>query len=158
MYQLFCIVCATFFVQFQPLAKEYDLTDFILNGQEAQSINQNLTWLRCTAGQRWTPDDTCSGQPMLLTHDETVLASNIASEQLGGSWRLPLREELEQIVCDNCGPPKINEAIFPNTPSGTFWTNTPSRKKFYWIVSFLNGNSFGVGYKSQKRYVRLVRQ
>ena len=31
---------------------------------------------------------------MLLTYDEAVLASNIASEQLNGNWRLPSREEL----------------------------------------------------------------
>ena len=94
MFQFFCIICTAFFVQFQPLAKEYDVTDFILNGQEAQYVNQNLIWLRCSAGQRWTVDETCSGQPMLLTYDEAVLASNIASEQLNGNWRLPSREEL----------------------------------------------------------------
>ena len=158
MFQFFCIICTAFFVQFQPLAKEYDVTDFILNGQEAQNINQNLIWLRCSAGQRWTVDETCSGQPMLLTYDEAVLASDIASEQLSGNWRLPTRSELEEIVCDSCGPPKINHIIFPNTPSGTFWSNKKKKKKFYWIVSFFNGNSFGVGFRTQKRYVRLVRQ
>jgi len=157
MLNIFCAVCATFFVQFQPIASEIDVSDYILNGQEATNINQNLVWLRCSAGQRWTDDEICIGQPMLLTHDEAILASNMASEQLGSSWRLPTRTELERLVCKKCSPPKINDAVFPNTPSGTFWTSTPSRKNFFWIVSFLNGNSFGVGYRGQKRYLRLVR-
>lgn len=156
MITFFCAICTIFTVQFQTVAQDSLNTDFIVSGQEATSLSQNIIWLRCSVGQRWVLDGGCAGQPLLVTHDEAVLASQMASEQLNGMWRLPTRVELESLVCMKCDAPKLNADIFPATPSGSVWTSTPSRKNFFWIVNFLNGVSYGVGYKNQRRYVRLV--
>ena len=40
-----------------------------------------------------------------------MIAIAQASEQLGGNWRLPTLKELQGLVCETCGPPKIKKNI-----------------------------------------------
>lgn len=53
--------------------------------------------------------------------------------------------------------PTIDERIFPNTPSGSFWTNASygAYKNFYWFVFFNNGGDDGEC--CYKGYIRLDR-
>ena len=75
-------------------------------------VRNNIVWLRCSVGQTWDSDSkTCTGELVKLNHDEIKIALQQASEQLGGEWRLPTLDELESLVCEECGPPKIKKKI-----------------------------------------------
>ena len=59
-----------------------------------------IEWLRCTVGQVW--DGTgCTGEVVRLDHEQTEMAIDQANDQLGKGWRLPTREELEGLVCED---------------------------------------------------------
>ena len=76
-------------------------------------VRNSITWLRCSVGQTWNSNDqTCIGSIVKLNHEEIEIATKQAAEQLGGKWRLPSLEELESLVCEECGPPKIQEKFF----------------------------------------------
>ena len=78
-------------------------------------VRNNVTWLRCSVGQTWDLEDkTCDGSIVKLNHDQIKNAIEQASNQLGGEWRLPTLEELEGLVCETCGPPKVKQKDFPN--------------------------------------------
>ena len=91
--------------------------------------------------------------------DEVAVAIKKANQQLGGEWRLPNREELESLVCIECGKVKINKKIFPQTPYEPFWTGEKNSwsKQFYWSVNFFTGHTFGRFPGSIPNFVRLVR-
>ena len=84
-------------------------------------LKHNIYWLRCSVGQTWD-NNSCTGKAIKLTMNQVNQAISKADEQLGGNWRLPTREELESIVCLECGKVKINNKIFPGTPYEPFWT------------------------------------
>ena len=89
--------------------------------------------------------------------DEVIIQAN---NQLGGFWRLPTREELENLVCMSCDKVKINDKFFPNTPYEPFWTgeknNWSKTKGFYWSVNFFTGHTFGRFPGHIPNFVRLV--
>ena len=80
-----------------------------------------IEWMRCSVGQRWN-GETCNGKIINLNHDQMDEVIKIAIEQLGSGWRLPTRKELESLVCKDCGIPKIEKDIFPNTDPVPYWT------------------------------------
>jgi hypothetical protein len=133
------------------------VNDF-LNNQDGTitHIKTGLTWQRCAVGQTWM-DGYCDGFAKTFTQKNAItLTSN-----LGGNtdWRLPTFEELRTIVDYPVKNPAINKDIFPDAPSGNFWSATSymggdKTKAFY--VSFSDGYGF---YESQdKSYqARLVR-
>ena len=86
-------------------------------------------------------------------------ALEIANEQLGGGWRLPSKAELKSIVCKECGSPKIDKEIFPNTDNAPYWTGDQSifNSKFYVSVNFHTGFSFNRFSPIKELAVRLVR-
>ena len=94
-----------------------------------------------------------------LKYKQIKFATEQASEQLGGKWRLPNRKELERIVCKSCGAVKIDTKLFPNTPAESFWTNEINgwQPKFMWTVNFFTGHTFGRFPPFIPNYVRLVR-
>ena len=83
----------------------------------------------------------------------------LANEQLGGSWRLPRRDELEGLLCTSCGPPLIDAEVFPGTSGEPYWTGQGNKiaRRFYYSVNFLNGWTFGRFLPSKQLAVRLVR-
>ena len=121
-------------------------------------LKHNIYWLRCSVGQTWD-NNSCTGKAIKLTMDQVNQAISKADEQLGGNWRLPTREELESIVCLECGKTKINNKIFPGTPYEPFWTGEKNSwsKQFYWSVNFFTGHTFGRFPGSIPNFVRLVR-
>ena len=121
-------------------------------------LKHNIYWLRCSVGQTWD-NNSCTGKAIKLTMNQVNQAISKADEQLGGNWRLPTREELESIVCLECGRVKINKKIFPGTPYEPFWTGEKNSwsKQFYWSVNFFTGHTFGRFPGSIPNFVRLVR-
>ena len=121
-------------------------------------LKHDIYWLRCSVGQVWQ-NNSCSGVAIKLTMEQVKQAIEKANEQLGGSWRLPTREELESIVCLECGKVKINDKFFPKTPYEPFWTGEKNEwsKHFYWSVNFFTGHTFGRFPGSIPNFVRLVR-
>ena len=118
---------------------------FFENGHTITDVKNNLVWLRCTLGQTWDyEENTCTGELVKLNHAEIAIAKVQASQQLGGSWRLPNLEELESLVCDKCETPKINKKYFPKISPEAYWTQTQNRlnKKMYWTVNFMTGHKY----------------
>jgi hypothetical protein len=120
---------------------------------------QKIDWLRCSVGQRWDPNEKfCVGKVLRLSHEEIEQAIAQANAQLGGSWRLPTRKELESILCHDCTPVKIDPITFPNTSAEPYWTSdinwiSPRNR---WSVSFMTGDRYGRFFPEQQLAVRLV--
>ena len=63
---------------------------FFEEGHTVRDVKNGINWLRCTVGQTWNYDtEKCDGELVKLNHLEIEEARKQASEQLGGSWRLP---------------------------------------------------------------------
>ncbi|MGM0563997.1 MAG: DUF1566 domain-containing protein [Pseudomonadota bacterium] len=137
--------------------------DFTIHGDGTVTHDATkLMWMQCSLGQSWN-GTSCSGTADdSLTWDQAfgeVQTANSGSGTLGyDDWRLPNTKELVSILEQRCHQPYINEAVFPSTPSGLFWTSSP--KMFSdvtgWYVGFkdhgLRTNGKGAPYN-----VRLVR-
>ena len=98
--------------------------------------------MKCSTGQQWN-GKTCLGQIVRLNREQIKEAIKQADEQLGGSWRLPSKAELEGIICFSCKNVKIDINFFPATPAEPFWT---SEKNYwsdfhFWSVNFYTGFS-----------------
>ena len=123
----------------------------------------HLLWLRCSVGQIWnSKTNSCEGKALKLKMSQIDEVITQANKQLGGSWRLPTRKELENLVCMSCEKSKINNKFFPNTPYEPFWTgeknNWSKSKGFYWSVNFFTGHTFGRFPGHIPNFVRLVRE
>ncbi len=112
---------------------------FITKDHIVIDLKSGVEWLRCSVGQRWNGAQ-CVGDIIKLNQEMSVKAINLADEQLGGNWRLPTREELENIVCHECNQPKIDASIFPNTPAEPFWTGEQNKysPRHVWSVKFFH--------------------
>ena len=77
-------------------------------------LKLNLLWLRCSVGQIWnSKTNSCEGKALKLKMSQIDEVITQANKQLGGSWRLPTRKELENLVCMSCEKSKINNKFFP---------------------------------------------
>ena len=132
----------------QFIAKEHIVID----------LKSGVEWLRCSVGQRWNGTE-CIGEIVRLNQEMATEAIQIAKEQLGGDWRLPTRDELENLVCHECNKPKIDKSFFPNTPIEPFWTGEQNEHspRFFWSVNFFTGHTYGRFAPFQEIAVRLVR-
>ena len=132
----------------QFIDKEHLVID-LLNGVE---------WMKCSAGQQWN-GESCFGKAIRLNRNQIKTAIKQANNQLGGSWRLPSKKELEGIICNTCEYVKIDPKFFPETPAEPFWT---SEKNFwsnnrYWSVNFFTGYSFSRFTEDKPLATRFVR-
>jgi hypothetical protein len=122
--------------------------------------------------------DTTFGAPNCSTKDNCntdAFTNAVNTKGLCGKndWRMPTKEELMKlVVCsdgkydtdgsctnyDSVAQPTINTTYFPNTVSDWYWSSSPyaSSSSLAWLVSFVNGNSYGYD-KSSNSFVRLVR-
>jgi hypothetical protein len=119
-----------------------------------------LMWMRCSGGQQWQ-GDRCVGPVASLSLDE----AQSEAEQLnrGGAaffndWRVPSLRELATITDRRCENPRADLAVFPDTPSSTYWTATPRAGdvKRRWAMSF-GGAGVVVAGKDERFHLRLVR-
>ena len=131
---------------------------FIAKDHIVIDLQSGVEWLRCSVGQRWDGAQ-CVGEIVKLNQEMSVQAIELANEQLGGNWRLPTREELENIVCQECSRPKIDASIFPNTPAEPFWTGEQNQysPRHIWSVNFFTGHTYGRFMPFQDLVIRLVR-
>ena len=132
---------------------------FFNEGLVVRDVKNNIIWLRCTVGQTWNNDtERCDGEIIKLNHQEIEQAVTQASEQLGGTWRLPDLEELEDLVCANCSAPKVYEKYFPSISPEAYWSATKNRfnSKMYWTVNFMTGHNYSRFFYYQQLPVLLV--
>jgi hypothetical protein len=134
---------------------------FFEEGHLVTDVRNNIVWLRCSVGQRWDYDTgKCVGKVVKLNQQEIKDAIIQANQQLGGTWRLPTREELETLVCEDCGPPKIREKYFPTIEREAYWTGSQNyfNSKMYWSVNFMTGHSYSRFFAYQQLPVLLVKE
>ena len=143
-----------FYFFFTPLHSK----NFIDKGHYVIDLNKRIEWLKCTVGQNWNEFD-CDGLPVRLSLIEANRLLPKISEELGGSWRLPSRDELKSLVCEECKGSKINSEIFPNTLAEPYWTGDRNwwSPKFFWSVNFFTGHTYGRFTPEKELLVRFVR-
>jgi hypothetical protein len=138
---------------YQPAATQMSYTVHADN-----TITDNVTglvWRRCSQGKN--DDATCTGTAPTYTWENAI--SQCANEAAdGGGWRLPNIKELFSIVNLSGSAPYIDQAAFPATVTGYYWSSTtyvPSTTSALYVP-------FGSGYvvnggKTSPNYVRCVR-
>lgn len=136
-------------------------SDFIDNGNGTVThLITGLIWQRCSVGQYWD-GKSCVGKATDFTWYEALQQARDNKYLNYDDWYLPNKNELASIIEFSCFQPAVNAALFPNTPSWSYWSSSPNDYNDFmtggaWYISFYNvyinsidkGNSF---------YVRLVR-
>lgn len=140
---------------------------YVVKGAKIHDTRNNLTWMRCSLGQRWDDAGHCQGAARRIAHMQ-------AHQEEFNTWRLPTLTEIKTLVAGHCKDPVIDGILFPDTPSG--WYHTSSKKGSYcWYLNFADGRAshehgvfggsyglghgYGYGYKDcgGDGYLRLVR-
>ena len=131
---------------------------YIIKDDRVIDLRSGVEWLRCSLGQQFE-EGACTGDVLRLSQVEVKEAIQIANRELGGTWRLPTRKELEFLICETCPAPKINISVFPGTVSEPYWTGQRNwiSPKNLWSVNFMTGHSYGRFFPYQRLAVRLVR-
>jgi hypothetical protein len=120
-------------------------------------------WMRCSIGQSWN-GSACDKTPAPLSWQAAVDAALAANTQGGyakhDDWRMPAIPELANIVERQCADPRINLAVFPDTPPGFYWTASDRHGKGNeseaYVLSF-GPEGTGGDAKNEPHFVRLVR-
>ena len=112
------------------------------------------------------PNDSVFDRNTLLTWQRTLLDQELVwesakeyCESLKNGWRLPSTKELQTIVDETQRQPALDTALFPNTPTGLFWTSTPVNKSGltnYIFVDVRDGTTEEAS-KDDAHWVRCVR-
>ncbi len=129
---------------------------YVLHGAIVFDQDTQLTWQRCSVGQRWDNARGCVGDVRFFSFDE-------AQEQGGGQWRVPTKEELGSLVdqarVEAKRTPTIDPVAFPNLDKINYgyWSSTPSDASQGWYVGFNAGDlEFSHRYRGYLFAVRLV--
>ena len=147
------------FVVFAIYLASQASAQFMARQHTVKDLQSGTTWLRCSVGQAWDPAlDTCTGDIVKLDHAQVEYAISEAKRQLGGNWRLPTRQELESLVCEECTAPKINSKYFPKISPEAYWTSDKNtlNPKTFWSVNFMTGHSYSRFFPYQSLPVLLV--
>lgn len=120
-----------------------------------------LMWKKCSEGQSWGVS-ICEGGASTYTW-KTALKYVQTLNNGGGfagyiDWHLPNINELASIVEEQCSYPAINLSVFPDAPTGGFWSSSPYSDGFSWAIFFQEGSKYQ--YDNNNYYganVRLVR-
>jgi hypothetical protein len=122
----------------------------IKNG-EVHDSNTNLTWQRCSVGQRWTGESGCVGVIRQMNWRQ-------AMKQADSRWQLPTKDELASLVTVECGSPAIDERAFPDMELTKLWYwSATNDGPLAWYVAF-GGGSVRSGGPLDLNSVRLVRR
>ena len=123
---------------------------FVVKGDEVLDTKTNLTWQRCSVGQKLS-GDACTGTVAALDWTQAKKAAR-------SGWRLPTLEELTAITAQPCGLPAGDKKVFSDIDplKPWYWTSTATDNALAWIVGFNNGSTFN-GYRTAPNAVRLVK-
>ena len=140
-----------------PLAQAQQANPrYVIQGDQVYDKKTDLTWARCSVGQRWKEGVGCVGVVKVFTWNE-------ANKQGGGGWRLPSKDELATLIDRKRKAvgqePTIDEVAFPDMDYDKlwYWSSTPSGAEA-WHVNFDVGVVIDTGYRDEVQYsVRLVR-
>lgn len=111
--------------------------------------NSGLVWSRCVTGKT---GPTCKGEATLMTFQE---AETIAKSQPG--WRIPTRDELMTLIEQKCKSPRVNSSYFPNIPTTSVWSKTPSAdNNGFWTVDLIEGYD-DIAYRGNNKALLLVK-
>ena len=131
---------------------------YVIKGGEVYDQKSNLTWQRCSVGQRWAEGTQCVGLVKTFTFDE-------AQRQGDGTWRVPTKKKLVTLIDRNRNAAQhkttIDEIAFPNMDLASlrYWTSTSYDATDAWFVDFGVGDiDYLSNYGRSGSYaVRLVR-
>jgi len=128
-----------------PPPPRYEIRD-----GEVYDTKTNLTWQRCSVGQRWSGERGCVGVIHQMSWQD-------ATKQANARWQLPTKEELVSLIESECGSPAIDERAFPDMELTKLWYWTGTRDgALAWYVAF-GGGSVRAGGPLELSSVRLVR-
>ncbi|SFV87546.1 hypothetical protein MNB_SUP05-SYMBIONT-5-620 [hydrothermal vent metagenome] len=115
-----------------------------------------LIWKQCVEGL--TASDCATGSVAKYTWKQAFEFANSHTFAGKSDWRLPNLKELASLAAFDCYNPSINETIFPNTPTYSFWSSSPNAylSNNVWLLSFNTGyDSYDI--RSNNNRLRLVR-
>lgn len=120
-----------------------------VKGGEVFDTKTNLTWQRCSVGQKWHEGQGCMGEPRELSRAD--------AHRTSGNWRLPTKEELDSLLSEACLR-SVNAEIFPGIAlmHPSYWTSSETAPGLTWTVNLTSGNAFNA-LQSATNAVRLVR-
>lgn len=138
-------------------------SSFSDNGDGTVTDKRNgLQWMRCSVGQQWSSGD-CTGQALAVpwqSAKDRADRINTTGQFFFNDWRLPNVRELAMITERQCSNPRTNLELFPNTPSGDFWTSVAKSSGGYepdvFTIGFGN-QGVSTAHPSSEKYARLVR-
>lgn len=119
-----------------------------------------LEWMRCSVGQKWD-GTTCIGEAKPFKWIQTDSAKNAVNDTAyagHADWRVPMVPELASIVELRCFNPRVNVAVFPETPSELFWSSMEKMgaSEYAYTLDFGGGDAAPTA-KTEDGVVRLVR-
>ena len=120
-----------------------------------------LMWMRCSVGQDWA-GGRCAGDAQSLSFrsaQSTASDINRMGSHFFSDWRLPRAPELASIADRECADPRIDLALFPDTPAEFYWTTTMRPQPAEGFAFALSFGPEGIRYVDQASvaHVRLVR-
>lgn len=120
-----------------------------MKGDEVYDTKTNLTWARCSIGQKWADGQGCMGEAKMLSLKD--------AKDTPRGWRLPTKDELLGLMSDACLK-SINTDAFPGVSrqQPTFWSATETDPGLTWIVNLTTGADFNA-LQSSTNAVKLVR-
>ena len=118
-------------------------------------LRTGLMWKQCSEGQSGA---SCTGTVSTMTWASALSAAENTVFAGFSDWRLPSAKELQSLVETGCFGPAINEARFPNTSTGYYWSSSSvaAYASGAWVVVFDYGGVYVSG-RSGNYGVRLVR-
>jgi hypothetical protein len=106
---------------------------FVAKGETVYDTQTDLTWMRCSQGQKWREDVRCVGLPQKFTDDS-------ANKVWSNGWRMPTVDELKTIVWKNCSNRAIDDEIFPDTAYMDYRTSSKDGSRC-WLVNLRSGDT-----------------
>ena len=124
---------------------------YAIEGAVVYDKKTDLSWQRCSVGQRWENDVGCVGVIEHMTWDE-------AQAKAVDGWRVPTRDELATLISPTCKQPSINEEVFVDMDMRKlwYWTSSTNDEYLAWLINFADGQFSNLD-RSDVGAVRLVR-
>lgn len=149
------------YVYKEDMARRVANLRYLIKGDSVLDKETNLTWMRCSIGQKLVKGTGCIGKAKEFNFEEAL-------QQGRDGWRLPTKDELLTLVdkdrLKNMKVPTMDRVAFPVLDENEmwYWSGTLGGNSAAWYVGF-NGGFFngGITYRSGDRNsrfpVRLVR-